>query len=233
MGEEVIVMKWMDAVLDLLFPPKCPFCHRLLAKGEVGFCAKCQAELPWALGKQGEQKPEFTAGCVSPLYYREGVRQAVHRFKFYGRAEYAKVFAPLMAQSVRDNWPEENFDLVTAVPLHWRRRRARGYDQAQLLAEEVGRLLGVPAQVTLKKIRHTPAQSGQSDHEARRVNVLGAYDVNGKEFAGERVLLVDDVVTSGATLSECARTLRTGGVKEVRAVTLARAGEEKKFGGNL
>lgn len=228
------MMKWMDAVLDLLFPPKCPFCHRLLGKGEAGFCAKCQAELPWALGKEGEQKPEFTAGCVSPLYYREGVRQAVHRFKFHGRAEYAKVFAPLMAQSVRDNWAEETFDLVTAVPLHWRRRRARGYDQAQLLAEEVGRLLDVSAQITLKKIRHTPAQSGQADHEARRVNVLGAYGVRkGQDLAGKRVLLVDDVVTSGATLSECARTLRTAGAKEVWCVTLARAGEEKKSGGNL
>lgn len=223
-----------NTLLDWLFSPKCPFCHHLLDEGEAGFCAACQKSLPWALGEQREQKPENLDGCVSPLFYREGVRSAVHRFKFYGRAEYAKVFAPLMAQCVLDHWRETTFDLVTWAPLSRRRLRKRGYDQAGLLAKEVGRQLGLPVEATLRKCRHTPAQSRQADSTARRENVSGAYaPLPGRTWEGKRILLVDDVVTSGSTLGECARVLRTAGAGEVWAVTLARAGKVKNSGGNL
>lgn len=215
----------IDKFLDLLFPPKCPFCHRLLKDGEEHWCAHCQRELPWAAGPAGQRNLEFLSGCVSPLFYRERVRDGVHRYKFQNRPGYAGSFALPMAQSVRDAWPDVAFDAVTWVPLSKRRLRKRGYDQARLLAEAVSEQLGLPCESTLVKIRHTPAQSLQAGDSSRRANVLGAYEaLPGADLSGKTLLLCDDVVTTGSTLSECARILRTAGAARVYAVTLARAG---------
>lgn len=217
----------LDRLFDLLFPPKCPFCHRVMDRGEALYCPACQKDLPWAAGKQGEQEAEFAAGCRSPLFYKDGVREAVHRYKFQSCPGYAKAFGLLVAQAVGDGWPEVAFHLVTWVPLSKQRLRKRGYDQARLLAEEVGERLCLPVGNTLRKVRHTPAQSGQEGEASRRANVLGAYTLaEGAEVRGKTLLLVDDVVTTGATLSECARILRTAGAKEVYCVTLARAGKK-------
>ena len=217
-------MKAIDVLLDLLFPPKCPFCHQLLKEGEAFFCAACQKGLPWSAGPQGQQDLEFLSGCVSPLFYREAVPDGVHRFKFGNRPGYANAFGLLMAQSVRDAWPGATFDAVTWVPLSRRRRRKRGYDQAELLAKEISARLVLPLLPTLVKKRHTPAQSIQAADSARKANVLGAYEaVKTADLAGKVLLLCDDVVTTGSTLSECARILRSAGAAKVYAVTLARA----------
>lgn len=218
-------MRPLDFLLDLLFPPKCVFCGRVLDRGEGGFCARCQKELPWLTDAAAEQKPEFLTLCVSPLCYQEPVRGSIHRYKFQGLRCYAPTYGLLMAQCVRDHM-DPLPDLVTWVPLSPKRRRARGYDQSRLLALRIGSALDRPALPTLEKIRHTPAQSGlPGEPGARRANVLGAYQVpDPGPLAGKRVLLVDDVVTTGSTLSECARCLRTAGAAEVSACTLARAG---------
>lgn len=210
-------------LLDLLFPPKCPFCRALLEDGERDLCARCQRELPWCLGALGEQKLEFIPRCVSPLFYQDRVRDSFHRYKFGGGVSYARPYGLLMAQCVEDRLAGE-FDLITWAPLSPKRRRKRGYDQARLLAQALGRRLGVPVRPLLAKTRHTGAQSALEDDGARRANVLGAYSpVDTAQIAGQRLLLVDDIVTTGATLSECARVLRTYGAAEVLAVTLARA----------
>lgn len=216
-------MSLKTAILDLLFPPKCPFCGELLDRGTDGFCGDCQRELPWLAGREAEQTFEFVELCVSPLRYQERVRKAIHRYKFQGRRCYAAVFGGLMAQCAGDHFSAP-FDLVCWAPLSAKRRRKRGYDQAELLALEVGRVLGVPAVRLLDKLRDNPAQSGLNDPAARRANVLGAYAPAGKtDLTGKRVLLCDDVATSGATLSECARVLRQMGAEAVCAVTFARA----------
>jgi len=129
-----------------------------------------------------------------------------------------------MAQCVQDHLAGR-YDLITWVPLSEQRRKARGYDQAMLLAEAAALELGDVAAETLAKVRDTSAQSGLGkDDSARRANVLGAYRPTDPELiAGQRILLMDDVVTTGSTLSECARTLRTAGAADVVCVTLARA----------
>ena len=212
-----------DFLLDLFFPPKCPFCHKLLPSSAELFCGHCQKALPWTTPSVSEQKVEFTAGCVSPLYYLDDVRESIHRFKFKNCSGYAGLYGLLMAQAVHDTWPDVSFDAVTWVPLSKRRKRQRGYDQAMLLAQAISRQLSLPAAATLVKVRHTPAQSGQAEERARRVNVLNAYNtLSGAELQGKTLLLCDDVVTTGSTLSECARMLRTAGAERVYAVTLAR-----------
>lgn len=214
----------VEVLLDLIFPPKCVFCKKLLHKGEDGICARCQEHLPWCVGPEAEQTMEFISLCASPLWYQDEVRESFHRYKFKGSRGYAKVYGRLMAQCVQDHLAGK-YDLITWVPLSEQRRKARSYDQAMLLAEAAALELGDVAAETLTKVRDTSAQSGLGkDDSARRANVLGAYRPTDPELiAGRRVLLMDDVVTTGSTLSECARTLRTAGAADVVCVTLARA----------
>ena len=216
----------MNWLLDLLFPPKCPVCRRLLDSGEGLLCPKCQRDLPWTEGAPGEKSVEFLDACVGPLWYEGDVRHSHHRYKFSGVQAYAGPYSLLMSQCAADRLDEE-FDVVCWTPLSRKRLRRRGYDQSQLLAVEVAGRLGLPVEPLLDKIRDTPAQSGQRDAAARRANVLGAYRVKtGKQPAGKRILLVDDVVTTGATLSECARVLRTAGAARVCGLVLAMTPEK-------
>ena len=210
-----------NALLDLLFPPKCPFCRVFLEKGDF-ICPDCQRDLPWLAGAAGESKVEFAKDCVSALRYEGNVRKAVHRYKFRGIRAYSKVFGALTAQAVGDHGLSA--DLVSWPSLSKKRLRERGYDQGELLAREVGKALGLPVIRTVDK-SHRPPQSGIEDAAGRRANVLGAYTaLEPERFRDKTVLLVDDVVTSGATLAECARVLRTAGAKQVVCATLAKAG---------
>ena len=214
----------VEVLLDLLFPPKCVFCRRLLRKGEEGLCASCRTSLPWTHGEEAEQHPEFVSVCVSPLWYQDNVRASFHRYKFQGSRGYAKAYGRLVAQCVREHLAGR-YDLITWVPLSPERLKKRGYDQAMLLAMAAALELGDVAVETLRKVRDTGAQSGLGkDDSARQANVLGAYQVVDPELAeGRQVLLIDDVITTGSTISECARTLRSAGAAGVVCATLARA----------
>ena len=213
----------LNFVLDLLFPPKCVFCGKVLDTGETGICRRCQKELPWLTGSEAELTGEFFSLCAAPLRYQDQVRDSVRRYKFKGRRGYHKVYGKLVAQCVHDHLAGR-YDLITWVPLSSQRKKERGYDQAFLLASAAALELGEVAVETLRKARDTDPQSGITEDARRRANVLGAYTpVDPELVAGKRVLLIDDVVTTGSTLSECARTLRTMGAADVVCAALARA----------
>ncbi len=214
-------MRLVRTLLDLLYPPKCPFCGRILERGEDGVCAVCLEGLPWA---EGEPAVEGCEMCLSPLWYQDGVREGVHRYKFGGGRVHARLFGDLMAQCLRDRW-DGPVDLVTWAPLHPKRRAGRGYDQAELLARRVGAAAGLPVAPTLEKRRNTGAQSQLRDAAERAANAAGAYrSLPGLDLAGSRVVLVDDVVTTGATLAQCAACLRDAGAASVVGLTFAQAG---------
>ena len=216
-------MRLRERVLDLLFPPKCPFCQKILADPRAPVCPVCRTRLPWLEGKAGERRVDFSDGCFSPLAYRDSVPQAVHRYKFSRVRALGKPLAALMARCLEERLPERA-DLICWAPLSEKRLRERGFDQARLMAEEVGRLLNIPAGPVLKKTRDTAPQSELEEASARRANARGAYTLlPGADLAGKQVVLVDDVVTSGSTLSECAALLRQGGAEKVYCLTLAQA----------
>ena len=223
-------MKLFRALLDLLYPPRCPFCGRVLERGEDRMCALCRRELPRTDGSG-----KTVAGCdlcLSPLHYRDGVRRAVHRYKFKGGAGLAGLYGELMAQCLSDR-RDGTINLMTWVPLHPKRKKRRGYDQAELLARRTAELRGIPAVSTLEKIRHTGVQSRQRTEADRRANVEGAYRaLPGPDLTGKRVVLVDDVVTTGSTLAQCAACLRSAGAAAVVALTFARAGHHIESRGN-
>lgn len=213
----------LGVLLDLLFPPKCVFCGKVLDSGEDGLCARCQRDLPWLADGEAELTGEFFSLCAAPLRYQDKVRDSIRRYKFNGRRGYHKLYGKLVAQCVHDHLTGR-YDLITWVPLSRQRKKERGYDQAFLLASAAALELGEVAVETLRKERHTAAQSGLTEAAQRRANVLGAYTpVDPELVAGKRVLLIDDVVTTGSTLSECARTLRTMGAEDVVCAALARA----------
>ena len=217
----------LGALLDLLFPPRCVFCRRLLHRGEEGICPRCQQELPWALGAEAEQTGEFFSLCASPLWYQDQVRASFHRYKFKGVRGYSRTYGRLVAQCVQDHLAGR-YDLITWVPLSRARLRQRGYDQAMLLASAAALALDDVAAETLCKVRDTEAQSGLGKNDAsRRANVLSAYQVTDPALVeGRRVLLIDDIVTTGSTLTECVRVLREAGAADVVCLTLARTKEE-------
>ena len=211
-----------ERLLDLLYPPKCAFCRKLVTDGRM-LCPDCEKALPVPEKEKQSKKISGLAVCLSPLYYTGDVRQSLHRYKFQGAAAYYRIYAELMAACVREHGLTA--DLVTWVPLSRKRLRRRGYDQARLLAEEVAGRLALPCEQTLEKIRNNPAQSGTSGAEERQKNVLGVYRAV-TSFAGEHVLLVDDIVTTGATLSEAAKELLNAGAEQVSGLTLARTDRE-------
>ena len=210
-------------LLDLLFPPKCVFCGKVLDTGEDGLCARCQRELPWLTDGEAELAGEFFSLCAAPLRYQNKVRDSVRRYKFKGRRGYYKLYGRLVAQCIHDHLAGR-YDLITWVPLSPQRKKERGYDQAFLLASAAALELGEVAVETLRKGRDNAAQSGLEGEAERRANVLGAYSpVDPSLVEGKRVLIIDDVVTTGSTLSECARVLRTMGAEDVVCAALARA----------
>ena len=160
--------------------------------------------------------------CVSPLYYADSVRDSIRRYKFKGQSEYAKIYGKLMAESISGNLAGR-YDLITWVPLSRKRLKSRGYDQAMLLCMAAALGLDQVAVSALEKYRDVPAQSGVGDAAHRRANISGVYRVPDPELVlDKRVLLVDDILTTGSTLDECARTLLDAGAKEVLCATLAR-----------
>ncbi|HMD70268.1 MAG TPA: ComF family protein [Bryobacteraceae bacterium] len=154
----------------------------------------------------------------------EGVlRELIHLYK-YGRVKtMARPLAGLLARALpRD----ECFDAVTPVPLHWRRLWSRGFNQAELLARAVARRSGIPMVPALRRMRSTAAQAGLSN-SARRKNVAAAFRVRrtrgfARKLAGRRILLIDDVLTTGATAAACANALKRAGAARVALLTIAR-----------
>ena len=149
------------------------------------------------------------------------------RYKFRGVTGNADVFARLMLEC----YEQELFgktDLITWVPVSRRRLRKRGYDQSEHLAKALGVLVGRTPVKTLVKIRHNNPQSLQKTPAGRRANVIGAYRLGKESVAGKSVLLIDDVVTSGSTVSECAYVLRAAGAKKVYVLALAKTPKYKK-----
>ena len=209
----------IDWLLDLLYPPKCMFCGTFVESTEHPLCGKCALDLPEFDGPL-KTVPYFEK-VVAPFYYEEPVRDAVLRFKFRGMTPYAPLFAKWIAVWVRDKLDGE-YDLISWVPCSPYRKWTRGYDQAEVLAKALAAELGTEVVGTLKKIKHNRQQSKTRDASRRRANVLGAYcPLQPEQIAGKRILLVDDVLTTGATLSECGKTLRLAGSGELVCAVLA------------
>ena len=208
-----------DGILRLLFPPKCILCGKLLKDEETDLCRSCRTDSPEC--HKNNLTFSFLDSWAAVWYYDGYIRKSLHRFKFSRARHYAPAYGRLLAMKLMTEYPE-GFDVLTWVPVSRIRKFTRGYDQVELLAEAVGQELGMKPVRTLRKIRNNPPQSGISGIEKRRANVLGVYRLeNPEQVKGKRVLLLDDILTTGATAGECARVLLTAGAKEVHCGCVA------------
>ena len=186
------------SVMDFFFPRQCPFCGGIV--GRELLCDKCRKTLPYT-GEHAVVDGRFGSAK--------------------GKLGGLDCFGQLMAETAAEHFSGA-FDAITWVPVSCERLRKRGYDQARLLAASVCVDWHVAPQETLRKTVDNPAQSGLSDAAERRANVLGVYEaVHPEEIRGKRFLLIDDVLTTGSTLAECARVLREAGAADVLCLTLA------------
>ena len=208
-------------ILEWLFPRKCVLCRKLLQKEETDLCRACRVDQPeYPFGKK---KVPHIAQLTAVWIYEGDVRRSIHRYKFGGARHYAEVYGRLLAMRIHRDLP--GADVLTWVPVSRRRKRERGYDQVELLADAISSELGLQKKALLEKFRDNRANSGLKTPAERRANVLGVYKVpEGAEIRGKRVLLLDDIVTTGATASECARVLLTAGAREVIFAAVAAAG---------
>ena len=216
MGFNDELNKITDNLLGVFFPRKCPFCGKLT--GKTLLCETCGAALPRC--EEIRQGADF-GRCTAPLYYEGPVRDAILAFKFKKQLGGLECFGQLMAATAAEAYSGE-FDAVTWVPVSKKRLKKRGFDQARMLCASLCVDWHTQPLETLRKTRDNPPQSGLEDAAERRANVLGVYEaVSPEQFAGKRLLLVDDICTTGATLGECARVLKAAGAAEVLCLTLA------------
>jgi len=229
-----------EAILDIIYPVniRCLLCgsrkEELMPGGE---CRSCQDSLPFIVppacpkcGKpvlvDGETCPDCLHGyhpyyqAMSILEYRRGVPELIHRYKYQRERILAKPMIEWMTQGVKmKGW---HFDIIVPVPLHPKRRRERGFNQAAILAQGIGRNLSKPVICdNLIRVKDTPTQVAL-DRQNRMANLQGAFKVREpKSFKDKTVLLVDDVYTTGATVDQCTRIILGAGADKIYVLTLA------------
>lgn len=214
----------IQRLLEWLFPRKCVLCRSFLGKEETDLCRTCRVDQPEY--RYGTKKVPHIADLTAVWRYDGQVRKSLHRYKFGNARHYAGPYGRLLAMRISRDLPRA--DVVTWVPVSRKRLRQRGYDQVELLAKASAPELGLPAEQLLEKFRDNRANSGLKDPAERRANVLGVYRaVEPGSIRGKRVLLLDDIVTTGATASECARVLLTAGAEEVYFAAVAAATSSK------
>lgn len=227
-----------DTVLWLFLTEHCRYCNTLIGKGDE-ICADCRESLPRVTGERcrfcGAGKERCGCkkhhmgydGITSPFYYEDGIKSGIQRLKFNGKEHLAYALAEDMAKSLKSDFCEMKFDLICFVPFTALQKIRRNYNQSELLAEHLSKMLDIPLKRILVKLFETNTQHSMNVRN-RRGNVFGVYDVKeGADVKDKTILLVDDIRTTGATLDECAWILKIRGAKEVYCVTAALTGKNK------
>jgi len=235
----------LTGLADLIFPPRCLTCGVLLERRDSlpfcppclsgiryirsPLCPRCGISFPLPEGEDhlcgdclATERPYAAARAVG--YYESTLLTAIHLFKYRGKTGIGEALGRIMADFAGGIWDMNAFSLLMPVPLHRKRLRERGFNQAAVLARALSKRFSLPLDLmTLRREVPTPPQVGLGRNE-RQANVRGAFAVRKPEkIAGRRILLVDDVFTTGSTLSECAAVLMQAGADAVAVLTLARA----------
>lgn len=206
-------MTFLNRIAALLFPRRCLICGKSVDVKPL--CGSCE-------GKKVHSRRVFDIDgvsfcCYAPLEYGGEFRKSFHKFKFEGKYSLGIQMAELMAEEIEGF----NADIIAFVPMTREKKRRRGYNQSELLAKNIAKLTGIPCEEALTKKSENQTQSTLGANE-RKQNVKGVFTIE-KNVAGKRVLLIDDLITTGATICECAKLIMLAGADEVRGICAASA----------
>lgn len=240
-----------ETAIRLLYPPRCPLCDQIrpirVSPGSL-VCEDCREKLPWAAeplcmkcGKPvGVPEREFCEDCESAGHlFEQGraaftysglIRKSVYRMKFQNRRDYLDFYAYAMVLAGEQYLRYWRPEVLVPVPMHWKKRAARGYNQAELLAERISRLTGIPCERKLLRCVHYTGDQKELGRRERLRNLRGCFEVclpGKRAFVPLRILLIDDVYTTGSTLDEAARVLREAGAQHLFFLVLC-TGKGKK-----
>ena len=224
-------------LLQLLFPLRCPVCDDIVRPSGEKICLECLGKLklltpPWCMkcGKHLAEEGEFCADCRRKehafrrgraLYEYESAAKSIYRLKYGGRREYADFFGEQAAEYLGNFIRTVQPDALVPIPLHRKRKAVRGYNQAECLARAIGSRLGIPVCADyLVRVKNTVPLKYENPEE-RQNNLKKAFNIARNDVKLERVIIIDDIYTTGSTMDEAARTLQAAGVREVYFLALA------------
>lgn len=216
-------------ILSIFFPARCPFCKGIISADEV-VCQNCEKKInrksiKSTLTTRTGRKFE----CVAPFAYVEPIRGAIHDYKFNRAKNFAVPFGKYVADVLAESFDIAKVDLITSVPLHKARKRERGFNQAEIFAREVGRLMGIHYAETLKKVKRNKTQHELSQQE-RIENVKDVYAITDSAAVnGKTIVICDDILTTGNTMAECADVILKSGAKTVIGATIANVENRPKI----
>ena len=210
-----IVKRFINFIYDIVFTVKCPYCRAVIPRREFA-CENCKKKFPKHYIKT------YTVGeytCVAPFVYKDIYAKAVKNFKFKSNGVFAKQLSVMMVSSINREYGNEKFDIITCVPMHKNSLKERRYNHSELLARECAEKMNIPFVQTLEKHKNNQAQH-KIKASMRADNVRGVYRTIDKELVrNKNILLIDDIITTGNTLGECAKMLRLAGCKSIRCAT--------------
>ena len=210
-------------LLQLIFPPKCIFCDSLLKIGSKRYiCDNCYHEIPFNYTEINSRG--YVDKIIAACSYTGIIRKALIKFKFNDRPGFYRTLAQLFVETTGLYDRRDEFDVIVGIPLHKKRKSDRGYNQAQLLAKEISKKTGIADwSAILERPVYTEAQS-LLNRDKRQKNIKGAFRVlDPKMISGKKVLIIDDIVTTGSTLNECGIILKMCGATYVEAGVIAHA----------
>lgn len=202
------------------YPERCPYCGRLVESEEIA-CADCRDEL----ARKHKAIISGAGGfrCVSSFIYGGKVRRMILRVKYHERTQYTPQIAAILAEDILETYGKGSFDLITAVPMHPKDLKERGYNQSALLAKALSARLDLPYRDTLCKIKRTKKQHTLK-YADRKKNLSGAFGLIDKDaLKGKRILIIDDIITSGFTLTACCKTLNRAKPSLICCASIANA----------
>lgn len=232
-----------ERILSAFYPERCAGCAKVIPTGS-GLCADCSDKLLEVDGvicrKCARNKEEclcpnirvYYSQAAAPFYYDGTAGKCIRRLKFLGKRQNTDFLARAMAKTAKARYDTDSFDLIAYVPMSKKSLKKRGFNQSFLLAEKVGVLLNIPVEYkALVKVYETPPQH-KAGASLRRGNLAGVFDVpNPSSLSGKKILLCDDVLTTGSTLNECAKMLLIAGAAEVCCLTAAVTKKRANYSG--
>lgn len=228
--------KWYEKILSLIYPDACPICGRL---SEEGICQMCQKKIIYIkeprcmkCGKPiSNEDQEYCYDCerLDHIYDRgyalwvheSGIKKSIYQFKFHNKRIYRHFFANELYKSYGNTISRWNISVIIPIPLNKKKKKYRGYNQAELIADELGKHMDLPVEKEkLIRVKHTKPQKALNDRE-RRANIKGAFYWKGRSLTGQNILLIDDIYTTGNTVDEAARILKKAGACKVYFLTIS------------